>query len=551
MTYYTQIYKTYIRFLNFLKPYWKAGVLTGFLMVISALLQLPTPLLTKYLIDEIVPAKDLKLLNIFGLVLVGIIILNNLFSYIQNHLLITYRNKIETDIRKTLFEKILNSKQEFIEKEKTGYIDSRIDSDVNAVGNLFMETLLDLVIDFMTFVVGVGLLFYLNKTLAFVSLLSLPIFIISFHLFSKKMNQLMNVKQEKWANLRGTTVEYIKQSKTIKAFNKGKIIYKLFYENLKEAIKSKNTLEIYNVISGIAIGLTGAMLPLFVLWYGIREIIIGNFTLGGFIAFNTCIGYLYGPVQNFVSLNIDIHSSVAAAKRIFEIIDLPEENDNFGNEIIKSIESIEMKNVTYYYKKDEKRGIENVTLKISKGTTLAIVGETGKGKSTISRLILGFDVPQTGEILTNNKKNTLLKLPSVRNKIGFVPQEPELLSGTILENISFMSKNIKNDWILHLIEICCLEETIKRFPNGLNTNVFEAGVGLSGGEKQRIAIARALYNKPDMLLLDEATSAIDSETEELLTINLLNLSWNPGIIFITHRLSFIDKVDKVLNLNIV
>jgi ABC-type bacteriocin/lantibiotic exporter with double-glycine peptidase domain len=155
MSYYYEIYTTYLRFLQFLKPYWKAGVITGFLMLLTVLLQLPTPLLTKYLIDNIVPAQNLKLLNIFALLLVLIIVLNNVISYLESYMLVTYRNKVEFDIRKQLFQKILLAKQSYLDKQKTGYVDSRIDSDVNAVGNLFMETLLDLIIDMLTFIVGV------------------------------------------------------------------------------------------------------------------------------------------------------------------------------------------------------------------------------------------------------------------------------------------------------------------------------------------------------------------------------------------------------------
>jgi ABC-type bacteriocin/lantibiotic exporter with double-glycine peptidase domain len=549
MSYYYEIYTTYLRFLQFLKPYWKAGVITGFLMLLTVLLQLPTPLLTKYLIDNIVPAQNLKLLNIFALLLVLIIVLNNVISYLESYMLVTYRNKVEFDIRKQLFQKILLAKQSYLDKQKTGYVDSRIDSDVNAVGNLFMETLLDLIIDMLTFIVGVGLLFYLNKILAIVSLLSLPLFIISFHVFSKKLNSLMEFNQEKWAELRGSTVEYITQTKTIKAFNKVELIYKLFVESLKDAIKSNKTLELYNVISGIAIGLTGALLPLFVLWYGIRQIILGYFTLGGFIAFNTCIGYLYGPVQNFVSLNIDLHSAIAAAKRIFEIIDLPEENVGFGINTLEQVTSIRFEDVTYYYNTKEKRGIRGISFNLYKGKTLAIVGETGKGKSTIAKLILGFDLPKQGKILINNISYVNYSLSSIRDKIGYVPQEPELFSATILDNITFLSEHPDMELVKTVVEICCLTQTIQRLLDGLQTNVFESGIGLSGGEKQRIAIARALYKQPDILIFDEATSAIDTKTEATLLKNLLNMKQKPGIFFITHRLSLVGRMHNVLDLN--
>ncbi len=549
MEYYKKAWKTYKRFLKFLKPYWKVGVVVGFLMLITALLHLPAPLLTKFLIDRIVPQKNHFLLNILCLILVGVILLSNLLNYTQQVMLVNYRIKVERDIRNLLIAKIMQGKLTFFESHATGYLLSRIDSDVDAVGHLFIETILSLLMDTLTFIVGAGLLFYLNVKLAIVSIISLPVFVFSFHYFSKKMNQLTMVKQEKWAQFRGIITEILSEVKTLKLFGTKEFAIKKSRKSLEEALESDKKLEIYGIISGIAIGLTGVILPLFVLWYGIRDIILGNFTVGGFIAFNTCIGYLYDPVKSFVSLNIDIHSSIAAAERIFQIIDLQEETKQFGTIPLKMLKSLEFKEVTFHYpEREEKSGIEEISFKLKKGEKLAIVGETGSGKSTIVRLIAGFDTPDRGEILINGKNYQNYSLETIRNKIAIVPQEPPLLSGTIIENIVFFEKEYARGFIEELIKLCALKKTIERFPEGLNTDVFEEGVGLSGGEKQRIAIARALYRKPDLLIFDEATSALDRETEEEIFGNLLNLEWNPAIIWISHREYLLDRFEKVLRL---
>jgi len=361
--YYKESFQLYRHFLKFLKPYWKVGAIAGLLMIISALLQLPSPLLTKYLIDKIVPLKNLEMLNLFTLVLVGVVLLDNGIDYLRSFLLIKYRYLVEKDIRSTLFNKVLYAQLSFIEKEKVGYMASRIDNDVEAIRNLFMDTLLNLAVNMLTFIVGVGLCFYLNTRLAIVSLVSLPLFIISFHVCSRRMNRLTAERQEQWARLRGTTVEYISQVKVIKSFFKIKEFFQFYISFLDTAISSSRKQEVFNVISNIAIGITGVLLPLFVLWYGVREIIMGNFTLGGFIAFNTCISYLYNPVQSFVSLNIDIHSALAAAKRIAEIFRLNDETTLFGSKRIQTLQSIELKHVSYYYDEKEKRGIKNTRLR--------------------------------------------------------------------------------------------------------------------------------------------------------------------------------------------
>jgi ABC-type bacteriocin/lantibiotic exporter with double-glycine peptidase domain len=549
MGYYKKSSKIYLRFLGFLKPYWLVGVVAGTLMIISALLQIPLPLLTKYLIDTIVPAKDLGSLNLFALLLVGVVAIKNLIDYYQNRLLINYRNQVEADIRSLLFKKILKARTGLLEKLKVGYIESRISSDVSAVGSLFLETILGLIINFLTFCVGVALCFYLNAELAIVSLISLPIFIISYHAFSKRMNQLTKINQEKWASLRGNAVEYITQSNVIKVFNKAKTIIQVYVHCLNEAIQSNKKLQLLNLVSGIVIGITAVVLPLFVLWYGVRQIIMGQFTLGGFIAFNTCIDYLYNPVKSFVSININIHAALAAAERIFEVLDYEEETSQFGHVRLQEIRSIQMENVYYYYNAQEKRGVENVSLHLDKGKKLAIIGETGKGKSTIARLILGVDVPREGRILINRKEYREYDIHALRDHIAYIPQEPSLFSGSILDNMLFFSESPDKSTLEQILHWCVLEDTIKRFPMGLDTNVFEAGTGLSGGEKQRIAIARAVLRKTDIIIFDEATSAIDPETEKILVPNMLALPWQPGIILISHRYAHLGKFDSVLNLN--
>ncbi len=550
MNYYKKSWKIYKRFLKFLKPYWGVGVIVGVLMIISALLQLPAPLLTRYLIDTIVPAKNLKLLNLLCLLLVGIILFNNFISYVYQLMLIKYRINVERDIRNLLIDRVFSGKILFFEKNQTGYILSRVDSDVDAIGHLFIETILDIVMDVLTFIVGAGLLIYLNLKLAIISLLSLPVFVFSFHFFSRKMNEFTMINQEKWANFRGVLTEILSQVKTLKLFGKSSFAREKIESNLEQALESDKNLSVYNVISSIAIGITGVVLPLFVLWYGVREIILGNFTVGGYIAFNTCIGYLYDPVKSFISLNLDIHSSIAAAERIFNIIDLENEAGYFGTKNLPGISTIEFKNVSFFYPdREEKSGIENISFSLSKGEKIAIVGETGSGKSTIVRLLSGFDIPQKGKILINGRDYREYSLSEIRKRIAVVPQEPPLLSGSILENIVFFEKEYDINFVKELIKKCQLEKTIERMPDALETNVFEDGIGLSGGEKQRIAIARALYRRSDVIVFDEATSALDKETELALFENLLQLEWQPLIIWISHRQYLLKKFNKILRLS--
>jgi len=544
--YYRNAWRTYRRFLHFLAPYWESGAVAGILMLLSALLQLPAPLLTKYLIDTIVPRGDLRLLNLLALALVGIVLLNNLSSYLYRKLLVDYRIKVEADIRTSLFRSIMSAPLRFFEEHQRGYLESRADADVNAAGRLFVETVLDLGMDGLTFAVGVGLIFYLNVQLAIVSILSLPLFIITFHAFSKRMNEYSRERQEAWASFRGALVELLGMAGTLKGFAREAVAHVRYGGSLRSALASDRKLELYNVVASIAIGLTGVLLPLFVLWYGIRQIILGQFTLGGFIAFNTCIGYLYNPVRNVVSTNIDIHAALAAAERIFEIIDTMAESGRFGTQPLDDIRTLDVGRVSFSY--GERGELAPVSFRATRGERVAVVGETGAGKTTLARLLLGFDVPTSGSIRVNGTDYTSFDLRSIRVRIGFVPQEPPLLSGTILDNMTFFDSDPDPEWIQSLIQIAILEETVGRFPKHLQTPIQELGAMLSGGEKQRIAIARALYGKPDLIIFDEATSALDAVTQQKPMRNLGALPWRPIMIWMTHRRETLPGMDRTMTL---
>lgn len=549
MSYYRESIRSYVRFLRFLAPYRGIGLLAGALMLLSSGLQLPMPLLMRYLIDVVVPARNLTYLSRLIFLLIGILLLSQVLIYLEKRLLVTYKNHVQRDLRTSLFKKLLTTRQSTLERETIGYFQARVDSDVDAISSLLMDTLLGAVVDILTLAVGVSLLFYFNAELALVGIMSLPAFILCYHLFSKRIHALAAKRQDSWARLRGTQVELAGQARVIKSFNRSNVILSLFATKLGQAIESDRILALTNVVATIAIGLTGAVLPFFILWYGIRQIILGGFTLGGFVAFNSCVGFLYGPVQNLAATNIAIQAALASAQRIFEILSYEEDDASFGTISLHEIQSVRLQEVSYVYDREEKRGLENVSLSLERGNVMAVVGATGGGKSTLGQLLVGLRVPTSGRILFNSVDYTQYDLAAIRTRIGYVPQEPDLLSGSIRDNITFFETSTDRALLDSVVAWCVLEQTIRRCAKRLDTHVLEAGGGLSGGEKQRIAIARALYRKPDLLILDESTSALDIETEKELMPHLLHLPWRPAVLLITHRRSFLHSVDKVLSLS--
>jgi ABC-type bacteriocin/lantibiotic exporter with double-glycine peptidase domain len=517
-------------------------------MVVSALLQLPTPLLTKYLVDTVIPSRDLGLLNLMAAALVAFFLGSQLVNYIEKRALISYRTQFEQSLRTSLFDRLMAAPLPWLERESSGYLQSRMDSDVGAVGGLLMDTVASVLIDVLTFVVGVVLLFHFHLTLAILSLLAIPLFVVLLLFFAGRINLLAHDRQELWARLRGTEVELLKQARTIKAFNRVLPVRDRFTTLLSQAIGSSRRLQMTSVLSGIAIGFGGAALPILVIWYGIREIIVGNFTVGGFIAFNGCLGYLFSPVQRLATLNLDLQAALASAERVLEVLGLEDEKTQFGQLDPGEITSVELRDVSFHYPGGGGRGLDAVALSLHRGETVAVLGETGTGKSTITRLMLGLDVPQRGELLVNGRDYRAFDLAKLREHIGYVPQEPELLAGTLSDNLTFFSGNGLGLSLPKVIEWCELEGTIARLPQRLDTPVHEAGAGLSGGEKQRVAIARAVLRRPDVLILDEATSALDAETEARLVGTLAQLPWRPALLVVTHRTAFLAHANHTVTL---
>lgn len=516
-------------------------------MLLVSLLQLPTPLLTRYLIDNILPAKDLYRLNIFTFLLVIIILLKAVITYFQRYISIVYRNKVDISLRASLFSKLFLIPYKSIEKERVGYWESRISGDIGMTQSLFLETFFEIAMNIFTFTVGIGLLIYLNFQLTIIAIITLPIYALIYHAFSRKMNAYTIKHQEQWAIHNGKNVEYLSQNLLIRTFGKLSNCLRLYLNSLGEAIEISKRFMLFNAYSSIIVNLISSIMPLIVIWYGIRQIILGDFTLGSFIAYNIGIGYLYGPISNFVNINIDINAASAAAERIFSILDQGEESTYFGSEKLHSINSLKFKNVSFLYGK-EKRGIVDISFDIERAKSIAVIGETGTGKSTILKLISGTYIAERGYILINDKNIMKYDLDSLRKRIGYVSQEPELLSGSILNNITFFEDITDSEFIDKLLDICILRETISRLDNGLYSEVQECGKDLSGGEKQRIAIARALYRAPDLLLLDEISSALDPVTEKKLLINIFSLDWKPAIIMVTHRHDNLRLFDNILEL---
>ncbi len=536
-----------LRFLNFLKPYWSKGLFAFCFMLLSIVLQLPMPFLTRYLIDSIIALKNFQLLNIIGFLLIGVLIIYGFSSFLERFLLTTFRAKVLFDIRLKLFDHIQRLSLAFFHKKQTGYLMSRISDDVNAVQGLLADTLVSAGQNILTFIAGVACTIYIHPRLAFICFLVLPFYLLSLIVFNKRIRNMSYELREWYGLLNKELQELLSGIFIIKAFTAEKRADIKMLDRLKQVIRKEVRLDIMATVASISSTLISSAGPLVLIWYGCAEIMRGNLTVGSLIAFNSFIGYLFGPTRNLYNLNLNVQRSLAAVERIFEILDLEPERD--GKEEIKIAKGgVVFENVSFSYNGTEEV-LKDISFTVSPGEAVALVGRSGVGKTTLVSLLLRFYEPKKGRILIDEKDIKDVRLGSLRSQIGICTQDVFLFSGTIKENIRFGNPRANDGEIEQAASLAYADGFIRNLPDGYETKLGERGVNLSGGERQRIALARALIKNPKILILDEATSQLDSESENLIQLALRNLLKDRTTIIIAHRLSTIKNVDKIIILD--
>lgn len=536
-----------LRFLRFLKPYWKKGVIAFFFMLLAVGLQLPMPFLTKYLIDKVLVLKSFKILNIIGLVLVGVLFVRAASTFIESFLLTTFRGRVLFDIRLKLFEHIQKLSLSFFRKKETGYLMSRVSGDVNAVQGLLADTLVSFGQNTLTFIAGIACTLYIHPKLAIICFGILPLYLLSLQVFNKRIRRMSHDVRERYAMVQKDLQELLSAIFIIKAFTGEKRSTIRLLKSVKDAIRKEVRLDITAALASISSVIISSSGPIVLIWYGCGEIIRGSLTVGGLIAFNSFIRYLFGPARALFNLNIGIQRSLAACERVFEIMDIAPERE--GKNDIKVTEGkVVFENASFSYDGEE-RVLKNISFEVNPGELVAIVGRSGVGKTTLVSLIPRFYEPEEGKILIDGEDIKDANLKKLRKNIGIVAQETFLFSDTIKENISFGNPDANDREIEEAARLAYCNEFIKTLPGGYETKVGERGINLSGGERQRISIARAILKNPKILILDEATSNLDSESEKKIQKALEPLMKKRTTFVIAHRFSTIINADRILVLH--
>jgi ABC-type bacteriocin/lantibiotic exporter with double-glycine peptidase domain len=533
----------------FLRKHWRKGLLGTILILLTSLLAFPQPLITRYLIDHVILSRQLGLLAGAILLLAGIILAEKLIDLLQQFYFSRFEQEVILDIQQSLLDHALHFPKSFFDANQTGYLMSRLSSDVQGLRWFFSGTVVYIVKNLVRFVGGAVFLVYLEWRLAIGILVVLPAVVLVVRYFSGKIHILSHQSMEQDARVSGQFQESLSSVSLIKSFSSevrtvGRLISelkKVLQISLEQSTVGSVAHLIITSMPGIA---RGVVLALGAYW-----IIKDQWTLGSLLAFQAYLGYVFGPAQYLATANLELQNARAALERVSALFDIvPEENIGKGRKVERLSGEVEFENVSFSYDSREPV-LKDVSFHVRPGEHVAIVGPTGVGKTTLFSLILRFYKPMTGAIYFDGKVASEYDVGSLRGRIGYVSQNTLLVSGTVMENLRYGNPDAAREEILKATQVADIHDFICSLPKGYESEIGEKGVNLSEGQKQRLAIARALVKEPDIIVLDEPSSALDSLTEKSIFQTLPAILRNKTLFVAAHRFSTIKDSDRILLLN--
>lgn len=539
------------RSLGNLRNYWPTaiGAMAGFLVVNAA--NLATPQLLRILIDQGITPLDLNKIWYVAGGLVVIAIFRGIFNFLQGYLSEVTSQGVAFDLRNIIFEKLQQLSFSYHDRAQTGKLMTRMTSDVELV-RMFVGTGLIQMLSAIVMLFGtIVIMFLMNWLLATITLGVIPFLIVVLLMFVKRIMPISKTVQQKLGGLNTILQENLAGARVIKAFAQeqyeieryGQQNEELFGVNI-ELMRTFTTF--FPLTFFIAnIGMVA------VIWIGGLEVIGQSLTLGDLVAFTGYFGFLLMPMFMMGMIGSMLSRAEASAQRIYEVIDAESEVQEKPNAIIlPSLEgSVAFENVSFRYIGTQEDVLQDVSFTAEPGQTVAILGKTGSGKSTIINLIPRFYDVTEGKVLADGCDVREITIDSLRSQIGIVLQESTLFSGSVRENIAYGRPDATLDDIVEVAKVAQAHEFIVELPEGYDTVIGERGVGLSGGQKQRVAIARALLVDPRILILDDSTSSVDSETEFKIQIALSELMQNRTCFVIAQRISTVRNADLILLLD--
>ena len=539
------IKELYRRFIPFLRKFRRRFFFGIGLVFLTAALSIPLPLIGRFLIDDVIMNRQLPLLFWTLLVMIVLAVADRLLTLYQQYYFDRFDREVVLDIQSTLLDRVFHYPRTFFDKTQTGYLMNRLESDVQGMSWFFSSMMAVMIENIFRFLGGLIFLLYLDWRLTIIIGIILPGVVIMVRYFSEKLRTLTNESMETQAVVTGNFQESLSSISLIKAFAaEGKTLQKLVGA-LKSAVNISIEQSTVNALANMAITSMPGIARAAVLFIGAYWVIVGHWSLGSLFAYQAYLAYVFGPAQYLATANLEMQSALASANRIANLFDIvPEENTGQGKIVARLEGNIEFQQVCFAYGADAPI-LDDINFSIRAGERIAIAGASGDGKTTLISLILRFYKPTSGEILFDGRPASFYEVGSLRERLGYVPQQNWLLTGTILENILYGSPSAAIPEVIRAATNAGIHDFIASLPNGYRTAVGERGVTLSEGQKQRICIARAFVKEPDIILLDEPTSALDGRTGKSLLLSLPLLLKDRTTIVISNHTEFLMNVDRV------
>lgn len=539
--------KTIKRLWGYLKKYKAKIILVTILTIVSTLASIFAPLLMSIALDDFILNGKIKGLGLIAILLAIVFIIRVMTTWLINFIMTKVSENALYSLRKDLFNHLEKLDLSFFDKNKKGDIMSRFTNDVSVISDTLTDSVTSVINSVITLIGVTVIMFIINPILAITTIITVPIFFILVVKIGIKSGIYFSKQQKQLGNLNSYSEEIISGMKVIKSYNKQEKTlddFKEYNDKLKD-ISIKANMYAYLVMP-VNMAITNLGHILLILVGGIMTI-RGTCTVGSILAFTNYSNMFRRPINSLASLYASIQSALAGAERIFEIIDTKIEIKDKKNPVrLEQVKgNVKLIDVNFGYVKN-KPILKNININASSGETIALVGKTGAGKTTIINLLTRFYDIDSGQILIDGIDIKDIKISDLRKKIGFVLQDTYLFKGTVLDNIKYGNLDVSDEDAILASKKSQAHNFIHRLPDGYNSFVDEEGSNFSQGERQLIAIARAILSNSEILILDEATSSIDTRTESLITKGMEELMKNKTSFIIAHRLSTIVNADKIL-----
>ncbi|MBF0358960.1 MAG: lipid A export permease/ATP-binding protein MsbA [Magnetococcales bacterium] len=540
--------KIFKRFLGYVWPFRYHLAIAFISMILLAATNGAIAYSVKPILDDVFIKQDVTMLNYMPLLILGIFCFRGIAYFIQSYAMAFVGEKVVRNMQVELYGHMLELDIHQYTSTPAGSFISRVTYDTNLLRGASASAISNLFREGFTVIFLIGVLFYQNMELAFMAMVGLPIsgYLILF--FGKKVRKLSKARQELMELVVSRLEESFSGIRIVKAFCMEsrerslfrKITKKVFKNNMKSSKVMAITHPAMDLVAGIAICC--------VVYFGGKFVISSQITTGEFFSFMTALLMAYTPIKRFSGLNNSIQISVAASRRIFDMMDtVPDIRNSVDATILKPIEkSITFRDISFSYEGSDTLILDNINLEIKAGETVALVGSSGSGKTTLVHLLPRFFDVDSGSVEIDGQNIKDVTIKSLRSQLAMVTQEIILFNDTIRNNIAYGDMSIPIEDVINAAEVANAREFIEEFPDGFDTEIGSKGVKLSGGQRQRLSIARSVLKNAPILILDEATSALDNESERAVQIALERLMKNRTTLVIAHRLSTIRNADRIV-----